>query len=193
MIAQIEKRIYTAEEYLELELAAETRSEYRSGEIIPMTGGTPNHNDISGNLYILLKSALKGKDYRIFYADQRLGIPAVNLYTYPDVVVVPKPLELQTGRRDTVVNPCFIAEVLSKSTQNYDRSEKFAAYRTIPTFQEYLLIDQHRVHVEHHVKTAVNQWLFSEYDDPNVVLSFSAFEYQIQIADLYENIDFTSV
>ena len=193
MIAQIEKRIYTAEEYLELELAAETRSEYRSGEIIPMTGGTPNHNDISGNLYILLKSALKGKDYRIFYADQRLRIPAVNLYTYPDVVVVPKPLELQTGRRDTVVNPCFIAEVLSKSTQNYDRSEKFADYRTIPTFQEYLLIDQHRVHVEHHVKTAVNQWLFSEYDDPNVVLSFSAFEYQIQIADLYENIDFTSV
>ena len=193
MIAQIEKRIYTAEEYLELELAAETRSEYRNGEIIPMTGGTPNHNDISGNLYILLKSALKGKDYRIFYADQRLRIPAVNLYTYPDVVVVPKPLELQTERRDTVVNPCFIAEVLSKSTQNYDRSEKFAAYRTIPTFQEYLLIDQHRVHVEHHVKTAVNQWLFSEYDDPNVVLSFSAFEYQIQIADLYENIDFTSV
>ena len=193
MIAQIEKRIYTAEEYLELELAAETRSEYRNGEIIPMTGGTPNHNDISGNLYILLKSALKGKDYRIFYADQRLRIPAVNLYTYPDVVVVPKPLELQTGRRDTVVNPCFIAEVLSKSTQNYDRSEKFAAYRTILTFQEYLLIDQHRVHVEHHVKTAVNQWLFSEYDDPNVVLSFSAFEYQIQIADLYENIDFTSV
>lgn len=193
MIAQIEKRIYTAEEYLELELAAETRSEYRNGDIIPMTGGTPNHNDISGNLYILLKSALKGKDYRIFYADQRLRIPAVNLYTYPDVMVVPKPLELQTGRRDTVVNPCFIAEVLSKSTQNYDRSEKFAAYRTIPTFQEYLLVDQHRVHVEHHVKTAVNQWLFSEYDDPSVILSFNAFEVQIQIADLYENIDFTSV
>jgi len=193
MIAQIKKRIYTAEEYLELELAAETRSEYRNGDIIPMTGGTPNHNDISGNLYILLKSALKGKDYRIFYADQRLRIPAVNLYTYPDVMVVPKPLELQTGRRDTVVNPCFIAEVLSKSTQNYDRSEKFAAYRTIPTFQEYLLVDQHRVHVEHHVKTAVNQWLFSEYDDPSVILSFKAFEVQIQIADLYENIDFTSV
>jgi Uma2 family endonuclease len=193
MIAQIEKRIYTAEEYLELELAAETRSEYRNGDIIPMTGGTPNHNDISGNLYILLKSALKGKDYRIFYADQRLRIPAVNLYTYPDVMVVPKPLELQTGRKDTVVNPCFMAEVLSKSTQNYDRSEKFAAYRTIPTFEEYLLVDQHRIHVEHHVKTAVNQWLFSEYDDPTVVLSFNAFEVQIQIADLYENIDFASV
>jgi Uma2 family endonuclease len=82
--------------------------------------------------------------------------------------------------------------VLSKSTQNYDRSEKFAAYRTIPSFQEYLLIDQHRVHVEHHVKTAVNQWLLSEYDDPMITLSFNAFECQIQIADLYDAIDFTS-
>lgn len=191
MIAQTEKKTYTAEEYLDLELASESRSEYRDGAIVPMTGGTPNHNDISGNLYVPLKLALKGKDYRIFYADQRLWIPAVKLYTYPDVMVVPKPLELQTGRKDTITNPCFVAEVLSKSTQNYDRSEKFAAYRTIPTFKEYLLIDQYRVHVEHYVKTAVNQWLFSEYDDPNTTLSFSVFEFQIQIANLYDNIDFT--
>lgn len=193
MIAQAEKKIYTAQEYLELELASEQRSEYRDGEIIPMTGGTPNHNDISGNLYVLLKSALKGKDYRIFYADQRLWIPAVSLYTYPDVMVLPKPLELQTGRTDTVINPCFVAEVLSKSTQNYDRSEKFAAYRTIPNFCEYLLIDQYTIHVEHFVKTAAHQWLFSEYDDPTITLSFSAFEVQTQIADLYETIDFTSL
>lgn len=190
MIAQTEKKTYTAEEYLDLELASESRSEYRDGAIVPMTGGAPNHNDISGNLYVPLKLALKGKDYRIFYADQRLWIPAVKLYTYPDVMVVPKPLELQTGRKDTITNPCFVAEVLSKSTQNYDRSEKFAAYRTIPTFKEYLLIDQYRVHVEHYVKTAVNQWLFSEYDDPKTTLSFSVFEFQIQIADLYDNIDF---
>ncbi len=191
MITQIEEKPYTTEEYLELELVSETRSEYRNGEIIPMTGGTPNHNDIAGNLYILLKSALKGQDYRTFYADQRLWIPTTSLYTYPDVMVVPKPLELQTGRKDTLINPCFIAEVLSKSTQNYDRSEKFVAYRTIPNFQEYLLIDQYRIHVEHHVKTAVNQWLFSEYDDPTATLSFSTFEFQLQIADLYENIDLT--
>jgi Uma2 family endonuclease len=105
-------------------------------------------------------------------------------------MVVSKPLELQTGRKDTITNPCFVAEVLSKSTQNYDRSEKFAAYRTISAFKEYLLIDQYRIHVEHYVKTAVNQWLFSEYDDPNTTLSFSVFDFQIQIADLYDNIDF---
>lgn len=193
MIVQAEaKNIYTPEEYLERELNSDIRNEYRNGEIIPMTGGTPNHNDIAGNLYILLKSGLRGKEYRTFYVDQRLWIPSVNLYSYPDVMVVPKPLEFQTGRKDTLLNPCFIAEVLSKSTQNYDRSEKFIAYRTIPSFQEYLLIDQYRIHVEHHVKTAVNQWLFSEYDDPTFTLSLTTLEIQIQITDLYENIDFAN-
>ena len=190
MIAQLETKRYSTDEYLELEIGADIRNEYRNGDIIPMTGGTPNHNDIAGNLYILLKSALKGKNYRTFYANQRLWIPSVSVYTYPDVMVIPKSIELQTGRQDTVVNPCFIAEVLSKSTQNYDRSEKFIAYRSIPTFQEYLLIDQYRIHVEHHVKTAPHQWLFSEYDDPTATLSLSSFEFQIQIADLYESIEF---
>ena len=192
MIAQTEIKTYTPEEYLELEITSETRNEYRNGEIIPMTGGTPDHNKISGNLYIILTLALRRKPYETFHVDQRLWIPAVSLYTYPDVMVLQKPLELQTGRKDTVLNPCFIAEVLSKSTQNYDRIEKFASYRTIPTFQEYLLIDQYRIHVEHYVKTAVNQWIFSEYDDPNFTLSLSNFETQILIADLYENIDFNN-
>jgi len=89
------------------------------------------------------------------------------------------------------MNPCFGAEVLSKSTQNYDRGEKFVAYRTIPKLQEYLLIDQYKIHVEPHVKTAVNQWLFSEYDDPTVILSLSTLECQFQIANLYEDIEFT--
>jgi Uma2 family endonuclease len=189
-VAQTKKRIYTPEEYLELEIVSKTRNEYRNGEIIPMTGGTPNHNDIGGNLYILLKTALKGGSYRSFYADQRLWIPAANLHTYPDVMIVPKPIELQTGRKDTVTNPCFISEVLSKSTQNYDRSEKFVAYRTIPSFQEYLLVSQYQVRVEHYVKTAPDRWLLSEYTDPSTVLTLSSFDLQLAIADLYENIDF---
>lgn len=192
MIIQTQKEKHTVEEYLELELASETRSEYRNGEIIPMTGGTPDHNDIASNLMVALKLALRGKPYRVFITDQRLWIPDRTLYTYPDVMVVEKPLQLQTGRTDTVINPCFIAEVLSKSTQNYDRSEKFVAYRTIDNFREYLLIDQYSIHVEHYIKTAANQWLLSEYDDPTTTLTFSVFEFQIQIADLYENIDFAN-
>ncbi len=192
MVTQLAKKTYTVDEYLELELASEIRSEYRNGEIIPMTGGTPNHNEIAGNLLAFIKPALRDKPYRIFFVDQRLWIPDVKMHIYPDVMVVPKPLEMQTGRKDTITNPCFIAEVLSRSTKNYDRSEKFAAYRTMSDFQEYLLIDQYRIYVEHHVKTAAHQWLFSEYDDPSITLSFRTFEFQVQIADLYNNIDFSN-
>jgi Uma2 family endonuclease len=191
MIVQIERKTYTAEEYLELEVVSESRNEYRNGEIVPMTGGTPQHNKIGGNLYIALSLDLKRKPYETFYADQRLWVPSANFHTYPDIMVLPKPIELQAGRKDTVVNPCFIAEVLSKSTRNYDRGEKFVAYRTIPSFQEYLLIDQYRVHVEHHVKTGSDRWLLSEYEDPQITLSFSSLNCQIQIADLYDEIEFS--
>lgn len=189
MIAQPKPKTYTPEEYLEFEVNSEEKHEYVSEEIRLMTGGTPNHNDIAGNLYISLKLTLK-KDYRVFYTDQRLWIPQCECYTYPDIMVVKKPVQLQTGRTDTVMNPCLMAEVLSKSTQDYDRGEKFVAYRTIESFQEYLLIDQYRVHVEHYVKTAAKQWLFSEYDDPTIVLSLSCLGFDLKIADLYEGIDF---
>jgi Uma2 family endonuclease len=191
MIAQASKsHNYTVAEYFDLEIAAETRHEYRQGEIIPMTGGTPSHNDIASNLMVALKLALKGKPYRIFIVDQRLWIPDRSLYTYPDIMILEKPIKLQTGRNDTVVNPCFIGEVLSQSTKDYDRGEKFAAYRTIASFQEYLPIDRYRIYVEHYIKTAANQWLLSEYEDPNTTLFFSPFDFQIKIRDLYENIEF---
>lgn len=189
MTQAVEQRIYTPDEYLELELVSETRNEYRNGAIIPMTGGTPDHNELAINLAALLKSALRGKSYRIFGADQRLWIRDRKLYTYPDVMVVEKPLQLQTGRTDTVTNPCFIAEVLSKSTQDYDHGEKFSAYRTLDSFREYLLIDQYSIHVEHYVKTAAHQWLLSEYSDLNVTLFLNTFDAPIEIIALYENID----
>ena len=189
MTQTLEQRTYTREEYLDFELASEERHEYANGEIRLMTGGTPNHNEITSNLLVALKLQIKGKPYRIFVTDQRLWVPNRNLHTYPDVMVVEKPLQLQTGRTDTVINPCFIAEVLSKSTQDYDHGEKFSAYRTIDSFREYLLIDQYSIHIEHYVKTAANQWLLSEYDDPSITLSLNAFEAQIEIVTLYENID----
>ncbi|MBW4521651.1 MAG: Uma2 family endonuclease [Scytolyngbya sp. HA4215-MV1] len=189
MTQALEQRTYTHEEYLEFEINSEDRHEYLNGEIRLMPGGTPDHNDITSNLLVILKLLLKSKPYRIFITDQRLWIPERNLYTYPDIMVIEKPLQLQTGRIDTVLNPCFIAEVLSKSTQDYDHGEKFSAYRTIDSFHEYLLIDQYRIHIEHYVKTAANQWLLSEYDDPNFVLSLSTFEAQIKLLDLYEDVE----
>ncbi len=192
MTLALERRVYTSEEYLELELASEIRSEYRNGAIIPMTGGTPDHNEVAINLAALLKSALRGQPYRIFGADQRLWIPQPNLHTYPDIMVVEKPLQCKTGRTDTITNPCFIAEVLSKSTQDYDHGEKFSAYRTIASFREYLLIDQYSIRVEHYVKTAAHQWLLSEYCDRDTTLALSTFAAAIPLNDLYENIEISA-
>ncbi|APB34246.1 Uncharacterized protein conserved in cyanobacteria [Gloeomargarita lithophora Alchichica-D10] len=181
--------IYTAEAYLAGEVVSEIRHEYINGAIIPMTGGTPNHNDIASNLVSILKIALKKRPYRVFILDQRLWIPSVNRYTYPDVMVVPKPIEFQSGRTDTLINPGLIAEVLSPSTQAYDRGDKFTAYRTISTFTEYLLIDQHQIHVEHRVRTAENQWLISEYNSPQMTLKLDSIGIEIPIADLYADVD----
>jgi Uma2 family endonuclease len=116
MIMQAEdKKIFTPQEYLEFEVNSDTRHEYINGEIIPMTGGTPEHNEIASILNAALRVSLKGKPYSIFVADQRLWIPDRKLYTYPDIMVVPRPLERQQGRADTITNPVMIAEVLSKT------------------------------------------------------------------------------
>lgn len=176
----------TAEEYLALEVESDIRNEYRDGEIVSMTGGTPAHNEIAATLIFLLKSALRQQPYGIFVTDQRLWIPARNVYTYPDIMVTSRPVDLKPGRKDTVINPILMAEVLSDSTQGYDRGDKFEAYRTIPTFQEYLLIDQYKPHVEQYVKQAENQWLFTEYYSLEQSLTLQSVSVEIALADLYE-------
>lgn len=173
--------------YLEQEVASETRNEYRNGEIIPMAGGTPKHNQISGNSYIAFKLALKKQPYAVFHVDQRLWIPAQQIYTYPDVMVTAKPLTLQEGRKDTVLNPCLIAEVLSKSTKNYDRSEKFIYYRSIASFKEYLLIEQDRVYVEHFYQTDLKKWSLTEYTEIDDVIILESVGIELSLADIYED------
>lgn len=189
LIAQTEKSNYTIEEHLEFELNSDERHEYINGEIVPMTGGTPEHNEIASILNAIFRISLKGKPYSIFVADQRLWIPDRNLYTYPDVMVIQRPIQLQMGRTDTITNPLAIAEVLSKSTKSYDRDEKFAADRTIPTFQEYLLIDQYTPHVEQYSKTDSQKWIFSEYDGLESSLFLASIPVEIRLLDLYEGIE----
>ena len=184
------KIAYTPEEYLAIEISSETRHEYINGEIIPMTGGTPEHNEIASILNAILRTNLKGKPYSIFIADQRLWIPEKKLYTYPDVMIVQRPIQLQIGRKDTVTNPIFIAEVLSQSTKNYDKDEKFSAYRTIPSFQEYLLIDQYSQHIEHYSKSGFNQWIFSEYNNSEDYINLTSISCEISLLEVYDDIDF---
>ncbi|NJL63390.1 MAG: Uma2 family endonuclease [Methylacidiphilales bacterium] len=188
-IAQ-EQRYYSPEEYLEVEVNSQERNDYIDGRIILMAGGTPNHNQIAGNFYAGLNFTLKRQPFRVFVTDQRLWIPDKKIFTYPDVMVVAKPIELQEGRRDTIINPVMIAEVLSNSTKSNDRDEKFAAYRTISSFKEYILIDQYTMHVEQYSKTDNNKWIFSEYENENETISLTSIPFEIPLADIYDNVDF---
>jgi Uma2 family endonuclease len=191
MIMQAEeKKNYTPEEYLELEANSEERHEYIDGEIVLMPGGMPNHNRITGNFYAALNFALKRKPYDVFVTDQRLWIPRKCIYTYPDVMIIQGELQLQEGRKDTITNPMIIAEVLSNSTKAYDKDEKFRAYRTISSFQEYVLIDQYSLHVEQYYKTEPRKWIFSEYDGAEAILSLNSVPFEIALADLYDKVAF---
>jgi Uma2 family endonuclease len=185
-----QKQYYTPEEYLELEATAEYKSEYIDGQIIPMAGASINHNRITGNFYAALNFAFKNQNYEVFMGDIRLWIPQKLIYTYPDVIIIADELEFFNNRTDTITNPQVITEVLSKSTKSYDREDKFAAYRTIPTFQEYLLIDQNRIHVEQFSKIGKKRWNLCEYDEEDENISLITVPFTISLQDLYNKVNF---
>ena len=183
---------YSLEEYLMLEEGAKFRSEYQDGKIIPITGGTPNHNQIALNLSGTLNFATKGQPYRVFINDLRLWIPSKRVYTYPDVMLVAGKLEFAEGRKDTITNAVMVAEALSESTADYDRGGKFKLFRTIPSLTEYLLIDQYEMHVEQFSKTDDNKWVLSEYDGADAMLRLSCVEFEMRLGDIYDRVDFES-
>ena len=193
MIVQTEKRYYTPAEYLELEEKAEYKSEYRDGEIIPMTGGTTNHNKIALDFCRNFPFTVQGQNYDIYMGDVKLWLPQYRLYTYPDVMVVKgEPVYEGTGRT-TITNPCLIVEVLSKSTKDYDKTDKFKYYRSIPEFQEYILIDQYSFSVEQYAKRSPGEWLFKEYEGEDAVLVLDSIEFQIGFRDIYARVNFELV
>jgi Uma2 family endonuclease len=190
---QLLQKIYTPAEYLELEEKAEFRSEYRDGEIVPMAGGTTNHNEISLNVATNLRFSLKGQDYRVYMSDVRLWIPPNRQYTYPDVMLIqgePTYLENTTA---TVTNPRLVVEVLSKSTGNYDRSEKFDYYRSIPTLQEYILIDQSCHHILQYVKTSATQWLLTDHNQAEGIVQLGSVDLSLSLNDIYDRVNFEEI
>ncbi len=188
---QTKQNYYTPEEYLALEESAEYKSEYHDGEIIPMTGGTTNHNEIAGNLYANLKFGLKKKSYKVYIGDVRLWIPRHRIYIYPDIMVIKnEPIYADKGTT-TVTNPILIIEVLSKSTQNYDQGEKFKYYRSIPEMQEYILVSQYDFNVLQYSKTEANKWLLSEYNEPKTNIKFNCIDFEIEIPEIYTGVDFS--
>jgi Uma2 family endonuclease len=182
------KKLPTIAEYLALEEVADYKSEYLDGEIIPIAGGSTNHNQIALNISSLLNFAFRKLDYYVYMGDVRLWIPQKRIYTYPDVMVVAGEPEYFPGRKDTILNPIFIIEVLSNSTNKYDRQGKFNSYRTIPTFREYLLVEQDQIGVEHYSKTDNKQWSFREYDAEDKAIVLNSIDFTLTLDDLYHKV-----
>jgi Uma2 family endonuclease len=184
------KKNYSFQQYLELEDSAEYKHEYRDGDILLMVGETTNHNKITLNFAAYLKFALRGKPYNIFINDVRLWIPNYGQATYPDVMIIDgEPIYYGTGTT-TVTNPCLIVEVLSKSTQIYDQGDKFYYYRSLPQFQEYILISQSQYHLMQYNKTEQGKWLLTEYQDQNSIVSLRSLNLDLCFSDIYEGVNF---
>jgi Uma2 family endonuclease len=181
----------TPEEYLALERAAETRSEYLNGEIIGMTGASRSHSLITLNVGSELARQLEDRPCEVHVNDLRVLIAARRLYTYPDVIVVCGEPALTDRYRDTLTNPAVLIEVLSPSTEAYDRGAKFGHYRTLDSLREYLLISQDRPHVEHFIRQDdSHQWLLSEATDLAATVVLPSVECQLAMARIYKKVRF---
>ncbi|MCX5983727.1 MAG: Uma2 family endonuclease [Nostocales cyanobacterium LacPavin_0920_SED1_MAG_38_18] len=190
MQIQTSSKYYTPEEYLELEEKSEFKNEYIDGEIIPMTGGTTNHNEISGNFYLHFKLKMRNQNYKIYMGDVKLWLERYQIYTYPDIMVIQgEPIYQGTGTTQ-VTNPLMIVEVLSKSTINYDKTDKFRFYRSLPELKEYIMINQYEYFIEQFAKNAEGQWVLTEYESVNDILSLKSIDFQIPFSDIYEGVNF---
>lgn len=180
---------FTPEEYLEKESVALEKSEYYAGEIFLMAGASPNHNRIAANVSAELNIGLRGGECEAFNSDQRLYIKKNGLYTYPDVMVVCGQIEFDSRDKDSITNPVLIVEVLSPSTANYDRGGKFELYRDIPSFSEYVLIHQEKIHIEHHLADGKGGWLLTETKALDAELFCATIDISIPLARIYERVD----
>jgi Uma2 family endonuclease len=180
---------YTPEQYLALERKADYKSEYINGHVIAMAGASRPHNLIAGNLYREVSQQLRGRPCEAYISDMRVKVSRTGLYTYPDVVVVCGDIHFEDADNDTLLNPTVIVEVLSASTEAYDRGEKFAHYRRLESLQAYLLVAQDKVRLEHYVRQGA-QWLLSEASTLNDTVHLAAIECAIALRDVYDKVQF---
>ena len=181
----------TPEEYLEIERKSEERHEYFGGEIFAMPGENRNHSLISVNLNGLLWQYLKGKDFEAYINKMRVFVPETGLYTYPDLVVVCGEPKFQDDILDTLLNPVLLIEVLSDSTEGYDRGKKFQHYRSIESLQEYVLVTQDEARIEKYVKSGDGFWVLSDAAGMEAEIKFDSIDCLIALSEVYDKIDFT--
>jgi len=191
-MSALPKLYLTPEQYIRQERNSDTKHEYYGGEIFVLAGVSRQHNLITLNVSSELSTRLKKRSDTVYSCAMRVKIEQAGLYTYPDVVVVCGKAQFEDKEQDTLLNPTVIVEVLSKSTEAYDRGTKFKNYRTLPSLTEYILIAQDTYHIEHYVRQADNQWLLSEVDDPQGVVELPTIQCSLRLSEVYDKVEFAS-
>jgi Uma2 family endonuclease len=177
----------TEEEYLTIEREAFEKSEFHDGQMFAMAGSSPNHALLSNSIGALLRAQIP-PGCRAFSSDLRIKVAQAGLYTYPDCSVICGDLQYFGDRKDVILNPLLIVEVLSPSTEGYDRGKKFEMYRTVESLREYLLIHQDRRHVEHYSKQDDGSWLLREHSGTEGLIAVTRLGVQIPLAELYASV-----
>jgi Uma2 family endonuclease len=178
----------TAEEYLAAERAAEFRSEYYDGCVYAMAGTSFPHNLIVTNIMVALKLALKNRKFAVMAIDIRVRVSSGKAFTYPDIVALCGELQAADDQKDTLLNPALIVEVLSPSTELFDRGIKFAKYRELESLREYVLVSQTEPRLEKFARQPGGLWVLSEYVGIEAVCRFESVDCEIALADIYENV-----
>lgn len=184
------KRLLPEAAYLDQERDSLVKHEYYNGEIFAMSGGTEAHSLIAGNAHAALHSQLRRRACRVYQSDMRIKVQQTGLNTYPDVTIVCGQPQFTDEIRDTLVNPTLIIEVLSPSTERYDRGMKFQNYRTIDALQDYILIAQDHQHIEHYSRQETGQWLLNEVSGSEATLDIPSLQCQLPLEDVYEKVEF---
>ena len=182
-------KLLTPAEYLAFERKSKTKHEYFTGNIYTMVGASERHNLIVANVVIEVGVQLRKRPCRVYPSDMRVKISETGLYTYPDVTVVCGRPQFDDDQSDILLNPTVIFEVLSKSTEGYDRGKKFQHYRTIDTVTEYLVIAQDSYHVEHYVRQIDGHWLLSEATHLQQTVHLPTINCDLTLADVYDKVE----
>jgi len=192
MSAQIKPR-YSLEDYFELERTSEEKWEWFNGEVFCMSGVSPNHGLVEINFAALLSNKLEGRNCRVFPADIRIKTPAAPPYRYADLsVLCGRPIYENIGGVETLTNPELIVEVLSRSTEAYNRGDKFTYYKSIPSLREYLLVAQHRPHISQFVKQSDDSWNQTEVNDLAASLYLPSIDCTLALNEVNRGIEFGS-
>ncbi|MDP1796792.1 MAG: Uma2 family endonuclease [Planctomycetaceae bacterium] len=184
---------YTPEQYLERERRAQTKSQYYRGEIFAMSGASREHILIAGNLHAALHNALRDRPCEVYTSDLRVKVQQSGLYTYPDVTVACGEPKFEDKHVDTLLNPLVLIEVLSESTEAYDRGAKSAQYRKLPSLRELVLVSSTGIQVEHYHRGEDGQWGFWETSDKTASLALTSVDITVPLEEIYRRVEFPPV